>query len=182
MENAMDGGAWWAAVHEVAKSRTWLSNFTFTFHFHALEKKMATHSSVLDWRIPGTGEPGGLPSTGSHRVGHDWRDLAAAAADTVKCLLALRFHGIKFQFICLCLTLNSPRYQNYLARWSSHMLSLSQSTSEEIPSLACFLQSQTSKLKREGSNLYNTVRGLTPWFQAVYFVWVPSNSHLNVHN
>ena len=61
--------------------RTWLSNFTFNFHFHALEKEMATHSSVLTWRIPGTGEPCGLPSMGSHRVGHDWRDLAAAAAD-----------------------------------------------------------------------------------------------------
>ena len=70
LENPMDGGAWWAAVHGVAKSRTQLSNFTFTFHFHALEKEMATHSSVVAWRIPGTGEPGGLPSMGSHRVGH----------------------------------------------------------------------------------------------------------------
>ena len=77
----MDGGAWWAAVHGVAKSRTGLSNFTFTFHFHALEKEMATHSSVLSWRIPGMGEPGGLLSMGSHRVGHDWSDLAAAAMD-----------------------------------------------------------------------------------------------------
>ena len=76
----MDGGAWWAAVHGVVKSRTRLSNFTLTFHFHALEKEMATHSSVLAWRIPGTGEPGGLPSMGSHRVGHDSSDLAAAAA------------------------------------------------------------------------------------------------------
>ena len=76
----MDGGAWWAAVHGVTKSWTWLSDFTFTFHFHALEKGMATHSSVLAWRIPGTGEPGGLTSMGSHRVGHDWSDLAAAAA------------------------------------------------------------------------------------------------------
>jgi len=65
-----------AAVHEVAKSRTRLSDFTFTFHFHALEKEMATHSSVLAWRIPGTGEPGGLPSMGLHRIGHDWSDLA----------------------------------------------------------------------------------------------------------
>ena len=71
LENPMDGGAWWAGVHGVAKSRTQLSNFTFTFHFHALEKEMATHSSVLAWRIPGMGEPGGLPSMGSHRVGHD---------------------------------------------------------------------------------------------------------------
>ena len=79
LENPMDGGAWWAAVHGVTKSRTRLSIFMFTFHFHALGKEMATHSSVLAWRIPGTGEPGGLPSMGSHRVGHDWSDLAAAA-------------------------------------------------------------------------------------------------------
>ena len=75
----MDRGAWWATVHGVAKSQTWLSDFTFTFHFHALEKAMATHSSVLAWRIPGTEEPGGLPSMGSHRVGHHWSNLAAAA-------------------------------------------------------------------------------------------------------
>ena len=71
LANPMDRGAWWAAVHGVTKSRTQLSDFTFTFHFHALEKEMATHSSVLAWRIPGAGEPGGLPSMGSHRVGHD---------------------------------------------------------------------------------------------------------------
>ena len=80
LENPMDGGARWAAVHAVPKSWAQLSDFTFTFPFHALEKEMATHSSVLAWRIPGTGEPGGLPSMGSHRVGHDWSDLAAAAA------------------------------------------------------------------------------------------------------
>ena len=80
LENPMDGGAWWATVHGVAKSRTRLSDFTFPFHFHALEKEMASHSSTLTRRIPGTGEPGGLPSMGSHRVGHDWSDLAAAAA------------------------------------------------------------------------------------------------------
>ena len=71
LENPMDGGAWKAAVHGIAEGRTRLSNFTFTFHFHTLEKEMATYSSVLAWRIPGTGEPGGLPSMGSHRVGHD---------------------------------------------------------------------------------------------------------------
>ena len=67
----MDGGAWWAAVHGVARSRARLSNFTLAFHFHALEKEMTTHSSVLAWRIPWTEEPGGLPSMASHRVGHD---------------------------------------------------------------------------------------------------------------
>ena len=71
LENPMGGEAWWAAVHGVVKSQTRLSVFTFTFHFHALEKEMATHSSVLAWRIPGTGEPGGLPSMGLHRVRHE---------------------------------------------------------------------------------------------------------------
>ena len=71
LENPMDGGAWYAAVHGVAKSQAQLSDFTFTFHFHALEKEMAAHSSVLAWRIPWKEEPGGLLSTGSHRVGHD---------------------------------------------------------------------------------------------------------------
>ena len=80
LENPTDGGAWWAAVHGVAKSWTRLSDFTFTFHFHALEREIATHSSILAWRIPGMGEPIGLLSMGSHRVGHDWSDLAAAAA------------------------------------------------------------------------------------------------------
>ena len=71
LENPMDGGAWWAAVHGVAEGRTRLSDFTFTFHFHALEKDMATRSSLLAWRIPGKGKPGGLLSVGSHRVRHD---------------------------------------------------------------------------------------------------------------
>ena len=80
LDNPIDGGAWWATVHGVAKSQTRLSDFTFTFHFHALEKEMATHSSVLASRIPGTGEPGGLLSMELHRVGHNWSDLAAVAA------------------------------------------------------------------------------------------------------
>jgi len=87
LENPMDGGAWWAAVHGVAKSQTRLSDFTFTFPFHALEKEMATHSSVLAWRIPGTGDPHGLPSMGSHRVGHDWNDLAEAAAAAARLII-----------------------------------------------------------------------------------------------
>ena len=80
----MDTGAWEAAVHGVPKSQTWLSDFTFTLHFHALEKEMATHSSVLALRIPGMGEPGRLLSMGLHRVGHKWSDLVAAAAAGVQ--------------------------------------------------------------------------------------------------
>ena len=84
LENPMEGGAWWAAVHGVTKSWTWLSYFTFTFHIHALEKEMATHSSVLARFLV---EPGGLPSMGSHGVGHDWSDLAAAVPYDVNELL-----------------------------------------------------------------------------------------------
>ena len=101
----MDGGAWWAAVHGVDKSQTWLGDFTFTFHFHALEKEMATHSSVLAWRIPGMGEPGGLLSMGSHRVRHDWSDLAAVAAQAlnkytsdIKATMILQLTGLLATF------------------------------------------------------------------------------------
>ena len=97
----MDGGAWWVTVHGVTKSRTRLSDCPFTFHFHALEKEMATHSSVLAWRIPGTGEPGGLPSVGSHRVGQDCSDLAAAAAANMYPEYNL---GSKWQRTCPVLT------------------------------------------------------------------------------
>jgi len=97
LENPMDGGAWWAAVHGVAKSRARLSNFTFTFHFHALEKEMATHSSVLAWRIPGTAEAGGLPSMGLHKVGHNWSDLAAAAAAVmIMIMIIINYIGTVF--------------------------------------------------------------------------------------
>ena len=96
LENPMDGGARWAAVHGVAKSQTRLSDFTFTFHFHTLEKEMATHSSVPALRISGIGEPGGLPSMGSHRVGHDWSDLAAVAAAAALLHLSLEeFPGFR---------------------------------------------------------------------------------------
>ena len=105
LENPTDRGAWWAAVHGVAKSRTWLSDFTFTFHFPELEKEMAAHSSVLAWRIPRMGEPGGLPSMGSHRVGHDWSDLAAAAA--VRILKSKYVYGLRDKSTC-----TQPR--NYL--------------------------------------------------------------------
>ena len=97
LENPMDGGAWKAAVHGATEGQTWLSDFAFTFPFHALEKEMATHSSVLAWRIPRTGEPGGLPSMGSHRVGHNWNDLAAAAA----VLNYITYFSPIFPFECL---------------------------------------------------------------------------------
>ena len=83
LENPMDRGAWWATVHGITEGWTQLSDFTFNFHFPALEREMGTHSSVLAWRIPGTGEPGGLPSMGLHRVRHDWSDLAATAATPI---------------------------------------------------------------------------------------------------
>ena len=92
----MDGGVWWAAVHGVAEGQTRLRDFTFTFHFHALEKEMATHSNVLAWRTPGTGDPCGLLSMGSHRVGHDGSDLEAAAADK------LRVFCLECSKLCLC--------------------------------------------------------------------------------
>ena len=101
LENPMDGGAWWAAVHGVTKSRTPLSNLPFTFHFPALEKEMATHSSVLAWRIPGTGEPGRLQSMGSHRVRHDWIDLAAAAAaHNLRKTLCVWQHAPLTSYVC----------------------------------------------------------------------------------
>ena len=84
--------AWLAAVHGSVKSRTWLNDFPFTFHFHALEKEMATHFSVLSWRIPGMGESGGLPSMGSHRVGQVWSDLAAAAAEKTTMAVSLKIY------------------------------------------------------------------------------------------
>ena len=99
LETPMDGGAWWAAV---AQSRTRLNHFTFTFHFHALEKEMATHSSVLAWRIPGMGEPGELLSMGSHRVGHDWSNLAAANHAVISFYIFLKY---------LCLYLYKIHFQ-----------------------------------------------------------------------
>ena len=98
LENPMDGGAWKAAVHGITEGRSRLSDFTFTFPFHALEKEMATHSSVLAWRIPGTGEPGGLPSMGSHRVRHDWSDLAVSTYIYHKCITSYNIHEIMLVF------------------------------------------------------------------------------------
>ena len=102
LENPMDGGAWKAAVHGVTEGWTRLSDFTFTFHFHALEKELATHSSVLAWRIPGTGEPGGLPSMGWHRVWHGWSDLAVAVARSFLCS-SFVYSGHPFFYLLLLL-------------------------------------------------------------------------------
>ena len=114
----MGGGAWWAAVHGVAKSRTRLSDFTFTFHFHALEKEMATHSSVLAWRIPGTGEPGGLPPVGSHRVEHDWSDTSSSRYllnDTLHNISASQeIHNKEGKSRRFSFTKNQTRVMNYL--------------------------------------------------------------------
>ena len=93
LENPMGLGVWWAAVLGVSKSQTRLSDFTFTFHFHVLDKEMATNSSALAWRISGTVEPGGLPSMGSHRVGYDWSNLAAAAVLVSSFIRLLRLLG-----------------------------------------------------------------------------------------
>ena len=109
LENPRDGGAWKAAVHGVAEGRTRLRDFTFTFHFHALEKEMATHSSVVAWRIPGTGEAGGLPSMGLHRVGHDWSHLAVAVAVLVyeinRNIKQFLFHLLSFNVLLMLLDL-----------------------------------------------------------------------------
>ena len=110
----MDRGAWWAAVRGVAKSRTRLSDFTFTFHFDALEKDMATHSSVLAWRIPGTGEPGGLLSMGLQRVRHDWSDLATAS---VKCSLIF-FEVISIKIIT---EYSSQKKLIFLMTWNTQI-------------------------------------------------------------
>ena len=122
LENPMDGGAWWAAVPGVTKSRERLSNFTFTFHFPALEKEMATHSSVLAWRIPGTGELGGLPSVGSHRVRHDWSDLAAAAAVPLVWVGCPFYGPLCFQWYQLSLLINYPSHPpNYKFHEGRHL-------------------------------------------------------------
>jgi len=134
----MDRGPWWASVRGVAKSQTQLSEFTFTFYFHALEKEMATHSNVLAWRIPGTGEPGGLPSMGSHRVGHDWRDLAVAAWISTLSLgnnIILKFvHSkIRHKRINAVIVLSLSCVRLFVTPWTTaHHTSLSLTTSQSL--------------------------------------------------
>ena len=143
LENPMDGGPGWAAVHGVAKSQTRLSHFTFTFHFHTLEKEMATHSSVLAWRIPGMGEPGGLLSMGSHRVGHDWSDLAAAAAAfwtlymVVSIFLGWAMHCSLFTILTVKTLGDSPVY---VSSFNSLLTFLTLSTLWQMPYLGYPLQ------------------------------------------
>ena len=123
----MDRGAWKAAVHGVTEGQTRLSDFTFTFHFHALEKEMATQSSILAWRIPGTGEPSGLPSMGSNSVGHDWRDLAAAAAAVFTKNLCVYIHkNIGLWFFSCVVFFGLVWYQgnNGLIKWSRRIIFL----------------------------------------------------------
>ena len=120
LENPMDGGTWWAAVHGIAKSQTQLSDFTFTFHFHALEKEMATHSSVLAWRIPGTAEPGRLPSMGLHRVGHNWSDLAEAGTAAA----AGSKSSLKIAFVVVLTNIIQTIYGYFLIFWHLYNVGL----------------------------------------------------------
>ena len=110
----MDRGAWWAAVHGVARSRARLSDFTLTFHVHAWEKEMATHSSVLAWRIPGTAEPGGLPSMGLHRVGHDWSNVACPNYYTQN--ISIVYLEFKFNWVSCILSGNPIWNSNQVDR------------------------------------------------------------------
>ena len=127
----MDGGAWKAAVHGVAEGWTWLSDFIFTFHFHALEKEVATHSSVLAWRIPGMGEPGGLPSMGSHKVGHDWSDLAAALTEKIWFYINCNSCSAR-HFVCLMMAYASCRTCNVTEETCSVTEDMQSNKEEEI--------------------------------------------------
>ena len=118
----MDGGAWWAAVHGVARSRSRLSDFTFTFHFHALGREMAAHSSVLAWRIPGTGEPGGLPSLGSHRVGHDWSDAAAACTISFDLKIAPQAQYLFFFLFRSVFSDQKKKKKEFFLRYNWHLI------------------------------------------------------------
>ena len=174
----MDGGAWKAAVHGVAEGQTQLSDFTFTFHFHPLEKEMATHSRVLAWRIPGTEEPGGLPSMGSHRVGHDWSDLAAAWYQTLRTPVMS-----KNRLLQICL--HSSRYWNispFCAR-PLHLLfllsrkcslsspfSIPDFTSQHLPAIRFQINHHLFKDILSDFNLDPPVRS--------YYSDIPSSKHL----
>ena len=148
----MDGGAWWAAVHGVEKSQTWLSDFAFTFLFCALEKEMATHSNVLAWRIPGMGEPGGLPSMGSHRVGHDWSDLKQQQQPITSRVQSIFVHYI-FPFVstqclaCCSHSINVYWTYKWINKWTSDWLSPS------LPAIILFQSTQKTQ-KLHATNLF----------------------------
>ena len=141
-------------LQRVAGSQIWLSDCTFTFHFHALEKEMATHSRVLAWRIPGTGEPGGLPSMGSHRVGHDWSDIAAAAAAATSCVAGDDASAVSLRKVALL----GPRPQaeeatGILRKWNP------QEQQNHIISLRLREQPRTNAPHREESPAMKTHAG-----------------------
>ena len=178
----MDGGAWWAAVHGVAESWTRLRDFTFTFHFHTLQKEMATHSSVLAWRIPGTGEPGGLPSMGSHRVEHDWCDLAAAA--TTSCFEDEETRSKVFKWPACSYTAEQGKPLSSLISWFSSLVAPSQFLSKTLFFHLC-LKRQFPKVCLWFSSLSNLyiISLVTPTtFKASVlriFQWFPNvNLHL----
>ena len=167
----MDRGAWKAAVHGVAKSRTRLSAFTFTFHFHALEKEMATHSSVLAWRIPGMGEPGGLPSMGLHRVGHDWGYLAAAASYKWKQMVPI--------LLCSLVSLNAvPVIFIYTLAWVSSLFSsLTEQHSIEWRYYSLFIDSPFDKQQWQLWTLMNGVVELLLIFCSGNYIGVELLGH-----
>ena len=153
----MDGGAWWAAVHGVAKSQTRLSDFTFTSHFHALEKEMASHSSVLAWRIPGMRQPGGLPSVGSHRVGHEWSDLAAAAAirSKWKVYTLKRISALKKKKILHFVIIDEPG--EHYAKWNNPNREInSDLEAEQDPMVFASPVSQVIKCRNKGKQSKGT--------------------------
>ena len=167
----MDRGAWKAAVHGVAQSRARLSDFTFTFHFHALEEDMATHSSVLAWRIPGMGEPGGLPSMGLHRVGHDWGYLAAAASYKWKQMVPI--------LLCSLVSLNAvPVIFIYTLAWVSSLFSsLTEQHSIEWRYYSLFIDSPFDKQQWQLWTLMNGVVELLLIFCSGNYIGVELLGH-----
>ena len=166
----MDRGAWKAAVHGVAKSRAQQSDFTFTFHFHALEKEMATHSSVLAWRIPGTGEPVGLLSMGSHRVGHDWSDLAAAAF-LYKFFFQLGFFLKNLSRVSAAENTENCGFTPQSIDSTSELLiwAMRVQGAQSLPRTECLIWSgcfQVWNGRQEACQIFQVERDLTPWIES----------------
>ena len=162
----MDEGAWQAPVHGVAKNRIRLSDFTFPFHFPALEKEMATHSSVPAWRIPGTGEPGGLPPMGSHRVRHDWSELAAAGPVKACGREGTVPWGLRWQTSCLyCSRLTFSPFEGMIP-WRRGMATHSSTVAWRIPKHAGTRSTLMHKQLLVKKRCLGSLRGcrLDPWF------------------